>query len=218
MIPFAMIDRFIPNIRVIAEIGAADGEDTKRYLTRYPNAMVLAFEPLPANVQKLLVLWIGDEARLRVFPVALGYVNGKKTFYASGGQPPGRSSTLPWPYSGSLLPPKEHLTVHPWCTFAETQVHVVRFDEVASTIAPRPTDVDFVHIDVQGSELDALCGMGCYLDTVRGVWIEVSTVELYEGQPLREDVSAFMRGAGFTLRLDTVGVESQIAGDQLWTR
>ena len=73
--------------------------------------------------------------------------------------------------------------------------------------------VDLAHIDVQGAELMALRGAGARLSDVRAVWLEVEAVELYRGQPLRQEVEQFMRAAGFRLALDTVG---KVTGDQLW--
>ena len=43
--------------------------------------------------------------------------------------------------------------------------------------------------------------------------MEVGAIELYEGQPLKNDVERFMHGYGFVCIKDTV---NQTAGDQLY--
>jgi len=62
------------------------------------------------------------------------------------------------------------------------------------------TDVDFIKLDTQGSELAILEGSASVLaDSVFGLEIEVSFAELYNGQPLFADVDSFVRQKGFDL-------------------
>ena len=210
MLPFRYIDAAFPRgPNIIAEIGAADGLDTIRYIEHYPRAAVHAFEPLDANVEKLRVL----ETRFRqlhVHPYALGDENKVAAdFYVSGGTPPNRVLSEPWPYSSSLLAPDQHLVVHPWCTFEKHSTSVCRLDSVFR-LAP-----SFIHMDVQGAELKVLTGAGKLLDEVQAIWMEVADVPLYRNQPLRSDVSVFMRDHGFAL-ITYCG--SHISGDQFWRR
>lgn len=197
--------------RTIVEIGAADGQDTVEYARHFSTATIHAFEPLPANID-LLVAKTGAIPRIFVHPIALGDEPGSREFYTSGGIPEGWNGPVGqdgWLYSGSLRAPQDHLQHHPWCTFKKTQVSVCRFDDLA--IAP----VDYVHMDVQGAELDVLRG-GTKLLAARAIWLEVANVPMYAGQPLRADVVRFMESAGYRLVLDTA--VHNVAGDQLWTR
>lgn len=210
MLPFRHIDFAFPRgPNIIAEIGAADGLDTIRYIERYPCAAVHAFEPLGTNVEKLRVLQERFR-QLSVHPHALGDESKiAADFYVSGGSPPNHASSEPWPYSSSLLLPDQHLVVHPWCTFEKHRTAVCRLDSVFR-LAP-----DFIHMDVQGAELKVLAGAGKLLDDVRAVWMEVADVSLYAGQPLRADVETFMRDHGFYL---IAYYGSNISGDQFWKR
>jgi FkbM family methyltransferase len=62
------------------------------------------------------------------------------------------------------------------------------------------TDVDFVKLDTQGSELGILEGATSALcGSVFGLEIEVSFAELYKGQPLFANVDLFVRQHGFDL-------------------
>jgi hypothetical protein len=68
-------------------------------------------------------------------------------------------------------------------------------------------------MDVQGAELLVLRGLGSKINEVEAIWLEVERKELYENQPLEDDVMQFFVGLGWTKVVDTVG---DIAGDQLW--
>ena len=52
-------------------------------------------------------------------------------------------------------------------------------------------------IDVQGYELGVLKGAGSCLDHVDVVYVEASFVELYQGQPLADEVIDTLESLGF---------------------
>jgi hypothetical protein len=62
----------------------------------------------------------------------------------------------------------------------------------------------FLKLDVQGGELLVLRGAAETLRLTEAVYLEVSFQELYEGQPLIEEVIGFLRSCGFAF----VGVEN----------
>lgn len=62
------------------------------------------------------------------------------------------------------------------------------------------SDIDFIKLDTQGSELAILQGASSVLThSVLGLEIEVAFAELYKGQPLFSDVDSFLRPFGFDL-------------------
>jgi FkbM family methyltransferase len=62
------------------------------------------------------------------------------------------------------------------------------------------SDVDFVKVDTQGSELFVLEGARHTLDsTVLGVEVEAEFTPIYRGQPLFADVDKYLRERGFLL-------------------
>ncbi len=200
-------------MRTIVEVGAADGTDTVRYARRFPDAIIHAFEPMNANCTTIVaaVRAARIEKRVRLHKVALTDRESTADFWLSGGTTP--SGEKNWAYSNSLLPPKDHLQIFPWCTFAKVEIETARLDQ----ILPADPVIDFMHIDVQGAELLVLEGAGNLLKATKSIWLEVSHREMYEGQPLANEVDPFLRKAGFELALDNLGPQG-ICGDQLWIR
>ncbi|MFB2919492.1 FkbM family methyltransferase [Aerosakkonema funiforme] len=61
-------------------------------------------------------------------------------------------------------------------------------------------EIDFIHLDVQGAELQVLQGASSVLErSVLAVVTEVNFTELYINQPLFSDVDVYLRKQGFTL-------------------
>jgi len=91
-----------------------------------------------------------------------------------------------------------------------------------------PHKIDFVKLDIQGGELNALKGLGDRLNDCLGVEIEVEFSELYKSQPLFSEVNNFLLSKGFYFS-DFVnlcrwerdahnGYGRCIFGDGLWMR
>lgn len=96
--------------------------------------------------------------------------------------------------SSSVFDLGTHSQHYPEITYSRSESHTtVRLDEVL----PVDTKVDFVNLDIQGAELQALKGLGSILSGVRVVYIEVNREELYVGIPLVSDVDEFLGEAGF---------------------
>ena len=85
--------------------------------------------------------------------------------------------------------------------FDTVDVHEVQADRLDDHLQTHGvTDVDFVKVDTQGSELLILEGASGILGTsVSGVEVEVEFTPIYTGQPLFAEVDSFLRGQGFLL-------------------
>src|SRR3546814_6948519 len=70
-------------------------------------------------------------------------------------------------------------------------VPVRRLDAVLDPASlPRPV---LLKIDVQGFEYEVLEGLGALRDAIRWIFVEVSFVELYQGQRLSADVETLLQ-------------------------
>lgn len=165
---------------VVLEIGAAEGEDTLRYVTallmlRRPYTY-LAFEPDPKNIAKL------EEHLLRknfhLCPYALGDHDGPA---------PWRSSNHP--YSGSVKEPVEHLTLYKHITFSEpATVPMERLDSIGLE------KVDWIWCDIQGAEDLLLAGGQETLARTRFFYTEYIECEAYRGQIGRDEIMRRLPG------------------------
>jgi FkbM family methyltransferase len=209
-------DLFAPDAAlVIFDIGSCEGEDSIKYSRLFPRATIYAVEALPSNLPLLqATLDQYSNGNIQIIPIALSDHKGTATFHVSSGHP----EYLPvtdWDYgnkSSSLLPPDQTLVHHPWLKFEQTIT--VETNTLQRVCADRNiAQIDFMHIDVQGAELQVLRGAGDLLKRVKLIWMEVEAVPLYQSQPLKTDVEAFMQGYGFTKLKDTV---NEVAGDQLY--
>jgi FkbM family methyltransferase len=203
---------------VIFEIGSCEGEDTIRLKRNYPNSTIYTFEALPKNVHiiKTNLKRYGLPTD-KVFSIALSDKKGSADFYVSSGHPDDLPKAKNWDYgnkSSSLLPPKEHKNVLKWVKFKEkVKVPTERLDSFCK--AHGISKIDFIYLDVQGAELMVLQGAGDLIKNIGAIWMEVEAIELYKGQPLKNDVEKFMKKSGFVRAKDTV---DEISGDQLYLR
>lgn len=203
---------------VILDVGACEGEDTIRFSRKYKNATIYTFEPLPENIDKIYKNFSNFRLPLDgVYPIALSNFNGVSSFFVSSGQPndPAELKDKQWDHgnkSSSLLRPARTRDIHPWLKFNQAvSVTTSKFSDVAKREGI--SSIDFVYMDVQGAERLVLEGFGSYIYNTKMIWLEVENLELYQGQPLREDIEAYMKNRGFIKIMDTV---NDVAGDQLY--
>ncbi len=166
--------------RTVLEIGANNGGDSERLLATFSAATLHCFEPDPRALA-LLQSRVTSE-RVRIYPVAVGDVDGLLPFHQSGGAPPGKEQQYPegWHFSSSLHKPTNHLTEFPWCTFEETiEVECVRLDTWYEN--HDIGTIDFIWADVQGAEPDLLRGGQEALRNTRFLYTEFAESGLYEG-------------------------------------
>jgi FkbM family methyltransferase len=207
----------------ILDIGACTGEDSIRYKQLFPNATIIAFEPLAHNINVMKNHFkkykVSD---VTIEQLALSDYNGEANFHVSGGNPLAdidqTSTIIPkeWNKSSSLLEPTALLKdSFPWLEFPSvTKVTVKRLDSYLKEKGQ--TKVDFIHLDVQGAELSVLRGMGEYIAQVEAIWLEVENKPFYLGQPLKKDLHKFLTSNNFRLKKDTSINKS--AGDCLYIR
>lgn len=194
---------------IIFDVGGCEGEESIRYSRLFPNSTIYIFEPLPKN-QDLIKEHITKYKvnNIRFMPLALSNKIGEATFYVSSGHPEEQPKDLDWDFgnkSSSLLEPNQASSPD-WLDFRETiQVKTITLKKLIEDYNIKT--IDFVHMDVQGAELNVLIGAEHYIKDIMSIWLEVSNVELYKGQPVTKNIKDFMKSNGFCL------IKSEFEGD-----
>jgi FkbM family methyltransferase len=193
----------------IVEIGANNGDDTRRLLDAFPNAPVYAFEPDPRAIEKFH-LNVRD-ARARLLPCAIGAQEGQAVFHMSGGAPdissPEAQAWLAanpggWDKSGSLHAPKSHLDIWPGINFDQkATVAVTTLDKFFHQ--ENLHTIDLIWADTQGAESDMIAGGAHALSRTRYLYTEYCNEEWYEGQINLDQLLALLPGFKVIERFST---------------
>jgi FkbM family methyltransferase len=177
----------LPQIHIV-DIGASEVEGPppyQRFLDEDSFALLIGFEPNPAEFQKLIAR---PQPKRVYLPYAIGE-GGAAILHVCFA--PGMSS---------LLEPNLKMLRH-FHSFAEwgqvisrIPVTTRRLDDVSEI-----QTVDYLKLDVQGSELAILRGGTRTLARTLVVHLEMPFVPLYCNQPMFGDIDVFLRSAGFRI-------------------
>jgi len=173
------------------DIGAlALGDETDPWLNLARNedlAEVIGFEPVEEECARLNTAQESHQGVIRYLPFAIG----------DGASHSLRVTNIPM--TSSLYEPHNE-TIDLFWNLGEVMrvekrvdVETKRLDD----LLPLTGVVDFIKLDIQGSELMALENAKSALATVGVVQCEVEFVEIYQDQPLFADVDKFLRSQGF---------------------
>jgi FkbM family methyltransferase len=184
----AVRSRLIADPLTIVDVGAVFGPD-KRWSQLGPRTCrFVTFEPdkrshtHPTKDGPFAIL---------ALPTAIGRRAGTQTLHLTKGE-----------FASSLYPPNEAVlgvfATWPWHEPAGTQQ--VTVDTLDGALAPYPDWMpDFVKIDIEGADLDALLGGEHALANALGVQVEAAFVERNVGAPLFADLDQYVRKNGFIL-------------------
>jgi FkbM family methyltransferase len=116
--------------------------------------------------------------------------------------------------SSSLLDLDKHLEKYPEITEAESySVFTKRID----SLIPRSISFDFINLDIQGAELEALKGLGGHLESIKWIYTEVNRLELYKNCAQIADIDLYLENFGF-IRADVCWVRGKGWGDALYIK
>lgn len=141
---------------------------------------MLLIEPVATAFDRLLTNFAG-RSDVRLEQCALGAQAGEAKLQVA-------STDL---HSSLLKPGGSHLEIWPGMTWLEQTVPVRTLDSLGTE------PYDAMILDVQGYELEALKGATETLSRLSWIRCEVSTVEMYAGQPLLEEIDGFLTSRGF---------------------
>lgn len=166
---------------MILEIGCNDGSNIFWFFELFDNPTIHCFEPDPRAINRFENK-IGDRKGVVLHKLAISDRNDIVDFYQSDGKPNNLLNFKGgWDLSGSILKPKLHLKVYPWCKF-ENKIKV-RTTKLDDWIEKSEIElIDFIWMDVQGAEWHVLKGAENSLYKIRYIYTEYSNLELYKGQ------------------------------------
>lgn len=191
-------------VKTIIDVGANTGQFAQEFHKLFPEAQMYSFEPL-LDVYTMLKHNCLDMEHFSAFNFALGDFNGKT--------PINRSSFSP---SSSLLAMSTlHKTAFP-ATSGNTveTIEVRKLDDLVSEKIVFITPETLIKIDVQGFEDKVIAGGSATLLQSKIVIIETSYVELYEGQPLFNDIYRMLTDLGYIYR-GSIDVGGYLPGNAL---
>jgi FkbM family methyltransferase len=194
----------------IVDIGANRGQFSLAARHVFPSAIIDAVEPLSRPAATFERVFSGDP-RVRLHKVAIGPDSAEATMHISARDD-----------SSSLLSITDRQRDQYPGTH-ETGTTSVRMTPLSELINPeqlaRPA---LLKIDVQGFELEALKGCESLLDRFSWIYVECSFQELYERQPLADEVIDWLKARNLRLRgIYHLAYDSQgraLQGDFLFSR
>ena len=189
------------DIKGVVHIGAHYGQEIPEYVNNGIKNITV-FEPLSNNFSVLESNLRNVNVNISGHQVALGSEKGKAIMHLSSNEC----------QSSSILKPKEHLIDHPYVTFngtEEVEVDILDNYDIKSA--------NFMNIDVQGYELEVFKGSTETLKNIDYIYCEVNRGEVYEGNPLVEDLDEFLSEYGFS-RVETFWPDDFKWGDAFYIK
>jgi len=205
----------------IIEIGALQIDSKKEpfyeLLEYFPSSRIYGFEIEKEVCDKMN---LDSLKQITYYPYALGKTNEKRKLYITQ-----------HPMCSSLYRPNEDLNklynnLEVTKLIKESEIETISLDFFAEKY--EVIDIDFIKIDVQGSELDIFQGATKSLQNVLQIVCEVEFIPLYENQPLFGDVcnllkkndlifNKFLGLAGRSLKPIMLNNNPNLASQHMWS-
>jgi 2-O-methyltransferase len=190
--------QFLPSNPVIVEAGAHDGSDTIRISRFWPQGTIYAFEPR-LDVYERLCERIKNCQNITTWPIALGNSVGYADFYLSSPTTKGISDGWEANSQSSLLPPLKENWPKAWDELVDfsqiIKVNITTLDNWAKE--NHIEKIDFLWLDMQGSECQMLKASPQLLQTVKVIKTEISRKALYKDCILFPEYKQWLEKQGF---------------------
>ncbi len=183
-VPLELIKTILPENPIILEAGAHCAQDTRWMAKKWPEGIIHAFEPTPANF-KLVEKAAQEHTNIKCYTYALDIECGAKSFYQDGDEDRGNQG------ANSLLPHK----ILKKSSNKPIQVECITIDEWATQEGI--DHIDFMWLDIEGNELNALKGAIKILPTVKAIFTEVNLKEFWHGCAMYNTLKSWLEKHDF---------------------
>ena len=204
------LPQLLPKNPVILEAGAYDGEYTLQMSELWPSATIYSFEPVPLLFLKTKAKTF-NRKNVRCFQLALSSQTGNAPFYVSS-DPENEISR-----SGSLLEPKNHLTLYPTVKFNKRiDVATINLDEWATL--NNVDHIDLMWLDMQGAEFSMLKAAPQMVATAKAIFIKIAFTQTYKDIPLYAEVRTWLEQNSFKVIFEEVCGDAKAEGYALFIK
>ncbi|HAA04338.1 MAG TPA: hypothetical protein DCE18_13270 [Syntrophobacteraceae bacterium] len=176
-----------PHFEIIVDVGANVGQFALAAALHFPESRIYSFEPLPDVFDQLLEN-TRRKLNIKTFNCALGNRKDRIPFFRN--EYTRLSSSLKIHENNKHLRYNQNLT----CLI---EVDLVKLDEFTTLLDIKSPSL--LKLDVQGMEIDVISGGMNALSQIDFILCETALVNLYENQPLFDDIHCFMRDCGYEL-------------------
>lgn len=183
-VPFALLGKILPDNPIILEAGAQFGEDTRWMSEFWPTGKIFSFEPNPESFNQLIQN-TSTLSNVSTYKIGLDKSASTKDFYLAGGASsilkPTKCFNDDYFHADLNNPIKiECTTLDTWC-----QEHGIK-------------KIDFMWLDLEGNELNALMGGEQILKTVTAIYTEVNLQRFWEECVMYSELKSWLEEKGFT--------------------
>jgi FkbM family methyltransferase len=194
----------INDIKTVLDVGANAGQYSYELRKAGYRGRIISFEPVSEAYQRLLANTKKD-SDWQSFNFALGDTNGKTSINISGHSP-----------SSSLLPMTSiHNDAAPGSEYkSEEEIEIRTLDAIFDNLRISGENV-FLKVDTQGYEKKVLDGAVNSLSGISGIQLELSAVELYEGEENYYSLCRFLEERNFHLVRVIPGFSNKKTGEML---
>jgi FkbM family methyltransferase len=182
-VPFALLQKILPENPIILEAGAQFGEDTTWMSQLWPRGTIYAFEPSPLSFLELEKVAY-QANNIVAIPLALSDKKGSFSFYLAGG-------------ASSLLKPQDSFNTDYFHSDLNNPIIVdsITLNEWAHQNNVK--NIDFMWLDMEGNELNALKGSLDLLPQVKLIYTEVNLQRFWHNCVMYEELTAWLEEQGF---------------------
>jgi len=186
LIPIQLLfNNFHLKIRGILHIGAHECEEQKSYLNLGINNNNIYWVEAMENKVNLMK---SKNSNLNIYQALIDIEDNKEVTFniADNGQ------------SSSILEFGTHSKHHPHVKMIGTQkLKTTRLDTLIKNNNIPVEKLNFLNLDIQGKELDALKSMGDYINYIQYIYTEVNTEKVYKDCALLNEIDEFLKEKGF---------------------